>query len=65
MALDIGRIAYQAHLDYVSQYNIEQLPKWEDVGKVEQDGWRRAACAVLDYIHKCEEEMKNNPDAIG
>lgn len=52
MALDIGRIAYQAHSDHVSEDKL--LPKWENVGKVEQDAWRLAACAVLDYIHDCE-----------
>jgi hypothetical protein len=40
-------------------------PKWEDVGKVEQDAWRHAAVAVLDYIHQCEEDMKKDPDLIG
>ncbi len=65
MALDIGRIAYQARIDYVSQFNRELHPKWEEIGKIEQDAWRLAACAVLNHSRKCEEEMKNNPDAIG
>ena len=64
MALDIGRIAYDAHDKYVSQHNREMRSKWEDVGKVEQDAWRHAAVAVLDCIHQCEEDMKKDPDFL-
>lgn len=60
MAIDIGRIAYQTHSDYVELHNGKPFSKWEEVGKVEQDAWRHAACAVLDYIQKCEEDMNNN-----
>jgi hypothetical protein len=65
MAIDIGRIAYDKYaekVDYIN-YNGKNLPKWEDLGKVGQDAWRHAACAVLDYMHQCEEDMKE--DLIG
>lgn len=53
MAIDIGRIAYQKYSDEVN----EDLPKWETIGKVKQDGWRAAAVAVLQYIDKERESL--------
>jgi hypothetical protein len=52
MAIDIGRIAYQAYVENKdgSSYYETKLTKWEDLGKVECDAWRHAACAVLQYI---------------
>lgn len=57
MAIDIGRIAYQAYCDYVN----DELDKWEHLGKLEQDGWRHASVAVLKYIG----EEQNKKDLIG
>jgi hypothetical protein len=53
MAIDIGRIAYQAYLSSKG----EDLPRWEDLGKIGQDAWRHAACAVLDYIDEEREKL--------
>ena len=55
MAIDIGRIAYEKWQSC--------LPKdyptsaWEMVGKVQQDAWRAAAVAVLQYIDKERESL--------
>ena len=58
MAIDIGRIAYQAHVDHLAkEVPIDtSLYKWEDLGKLHQDAWRHAACAVLQYIDKSMRE---------
>jgi hypothetical protein len=52
MALDIGRIAFQAHQDYLNKVNYREPELWEEIGKERQDAWRQAACAVLEYIDK-------------
>jgi hypothetical protein len=61
MALDIGRIAFEAYATSVrhTTYQGNTMPKWEALDKDAQDGWRHAACAVLDYMERSEEEMKN------
>jgi len=52
MAIDIGRIAFEAYGVSVGgkTYNGKDIPKWEDVGKKVQDAWRAAAVAVLQYV---------------
>ena len=52
MAIDIGRIGYQAYLD---QLGATHLPPWEKIGKTQQDAWRHAGVAILQYIKKEEE----------
>ncbi len=52
MAIDIGRIGYQAYLE---QLNATHLPPWEKIGKVQQDAWRHAGVAILQYIKKEED----------
>lgn len=59
MAIDIGRIAYQAYTESM----LNQMPrictlKWEDIGKIEQDAWRHAAVAVLQYIDKERKQLE-------
>lgn len=59
MAIDIGRIAFQAYRDQVGciTYDGKVIPPWEEVGKKVQDGWRAAAVAVLQYIDQERERM--------
>ena len=60
MAIDIGRIAYQAYDDYINK-NVPCHPlKWEDLGKVPQDAWRHAAVAVSQYLEECRKEMEED-----
>lgn len=47
MGIDIGLIAYQAYRNNRSDIT---LPDWNQLGKLEQDAWRAAAIAVLQYI---------------
>lgn len=65
MAIDIGLIAFQAYNDQVGgkTFDGKDIPKWGDVGKKVQDGWRAAAVAVLQYLDQCKEDMEN--DVIG
>jgi hypothetical protein len=67
MAIDIGRIAYQAYANNVDNisYHGNPLPKWEDLGKIAQDAWRHAAVAVSQYIDKSRKDLEENPDAVG
>ena len=57
--IDIGRIAYQAYVESKdgSSYYETKLTKWEDLGKKEQDAWRKAACAVLEYVDQAKKDM--------
>jgi len=59
MALDIGRIAFEAYAESVGgkTYDGKDIPKWESVGKTVQDGWRHAAVAVSQYLNKCKSDM--------
>lgn len=67
MAIDIGRIAYQAYAEGVDNiaHNGNQLPKWEGLGKISQDAWRHAAVAVSQYLDQCREEMEEDPEIVG
>jgi hypothetical protein len=67
MAIDIGRIGFEAYAKQVGgkTYDGKDIPKWEDVGKVVQDGWRAAGVAVLQYIDKERERMANGDDSEG
>jgi hypothetical protein len=68
MAIDIGRIAYQAYSDAI-QKTSKSVDKdylyWEDLHKEECDSWRHAAVAVLKYIEESKRQMEENPDLIG
>jgi hypothetical protein len=56
--IDIGRIAYQNYIDHLSTCSsLTGFDKWEDIGKLQQDGWRKAAVAVLQYIDKSKDDM--------
>lgn len=67
MAIDIGRIAYQAYVESIDggSYYDTKLTKWEDLGQPGQNAWRHAAVAVSQYLDKCRKEMEENPEAIG
>jgi hypothetical protein len=66
MAIDIGRIAYQAYVDQLVEHDVSAAPdKWEDVGKFRQDAWRHAAVAVLQYIRKEQELLDSGSDLEG
>lgn len=56
MALDIGRIAFEAWSEDID----DQPSKWEALNKKHQDAWRHAAVAVLKYIDSC----KDLPDDV-
>lgn len=49
MAIDIGRIAFQAHENYINKDNLREPELWEEIGKERQDAWRSAAVAVLQF----------------
>jgi hypothetical protein len=62
MAIDIGLIAFNAYRDgmnYIS-FSGDYIPEWKDVGQTEQNAWRVAAVAVLDYIDKEREDFEND-----
>ena len=61
MAIDIGRIAHTAYRNCDGKL-VKDI-RWEDLGKAEQDAWRHAACAVLDYIDQAKQDMED--DVIG
>ena len=54
MAVDIGRIAFQAYAKSVNNetFDGKQIPSWEKVGQKIQNGWRAAAVAVLQQVDK-------------
>ena len=54
MALDIGRIGFEAYSVSVGgkTYDGKDIPKWEDVGQRVQDAWRAAGIAILQYIDR-------------
>lgn len=54
MAIDIGRIAFQAYKDEANTVTSN----WEDLDKRHQDAWRKAAIAVLQYI----DSQKSEPE---
>lgn len=55
MALDIGRIAFMAYQESLSQ----DSPKWEELDKPNQDAWRTAAIAVSVYLDEEEQARKD------
>lgn len=57
MALDVGRVAYEAYVKEMDLFSIEMFLPWEELTKVQQDGWRSAAVAVLQYIDKEQKNM--------
>ena len=61
MAIDIGRINYQAYCDQLK----DNLPKWEEIGQKQQDAWRHSAVAVLQYIREAQKQMEEDPELIG
>ncbi len=50
MAIDIGRIAFQAHEDYLNKDNYREPELWEEIGKGRQDAWRAAGVAIIQHI---------------
>ena len=61
MAIDIGRIAYEAYTSHtLTSQNIrgDKLRKWEEIGQ-EQNAWRHAACAVLKYIDQAKQDIED------
>ncbi len=65
MAIDIGLIAFQAYSKQVGgkTFDGKDIPRWGEVGKTVQDGWRAAAVAVLQYIDQERERMsKEDPN---
>lgn len=60
MAVDIGRTNYQAYAKYVSENSKEKfvMVKWEQLSRVEMDGWRHSAVAVLQQIDKEREDSE-------
>lgn len=65
MAIDIGRIAYQAYVDNLLCMQGFPLP-WEELNKFNQDAWRKIGVAVLqgDDFNKSitfEEVVKEKP----
>lgn len=62
MAIDIGRIAFQAYSDEMGgkTYDGKDIPKWENVGQKVQDAWRAAGVAVLRYIDDERKQLKKD-----
>jgi hypothetical protein len=60
--IDIGRMAFQAHEDFINKDNYRELELWEEIGKERQDAWRHAACAVLQYLDELKEQ---DPEVVG
>lgn len=54
--IDIGRVAYEAYV--VNLNTVLKLgfyvPKWEHIGKDQQDSWRAAACGVWRALEAAE-----------
>ncbi len=69
MAIDIGRIAYQTFHKklYPNDISHPNHPSnlWENLGKWEQDAWRSAAVAVLQYIDEEKERCEKDPEYVG
>ena len=56
--IDIGRIAYQSYIEHLTSDEYKKWgEKWEEIGKLQQDAWRKAACAVLEYIDQSKAEL--------
>jgi hypothetical protein len=64
MAIDIGRIAYQAYCENIYDGTCcDVMPlDWKDLGKRGQDAWRHAAVAVLQYIDKERRQLEIDKD---
>ena len=66
MAIDIGRIAYEKYCASLLEQECDcDLEKWEKIGQTEQNAWRQAAVAVLQYIDESRKQMKEHPELIG
>ena len=52
MAIDIGRIAYEAFQKVIngSKHPAFNIPSWEYLSKIDQDAWRHAAVAVIHHM---------------
>lgn len=64
MAIDIGLIAYSAYCKSL-QVDPSELLTWQELGPNGRNAWRHAACAVLDYMDQCKEDMEKDPPVIG
>lgn len=60
MAIDIGRIAFEKFYTELYPRPVAEgkFTKWENIGKREQDAWRSAAVAVLQYIDKERKDLE-------
>ena len=65
MAIDIGLIAFNKFYDVLTDNDKDHLPKWKELGKVQQDAWRAAAVAVLQHIDEAKKQMEEHPELIG
>jgi hypothetical protein len=62
MALDIGRVAYEAYAQHIKETLIGECKfeaPWEDMGKISQDAWRKAGVAVEQYLEQAKKDMDN------
>jgi hypothetical protein len=60
MAVDIGRVAYQAFYKKLYPNDAPNHPSdnWGSLMQWEQDAWRHAAVAVLQQIDKEREDLE-------
>jgi hypothetical protein len=66
MAIDIGRIAYQAYVNQIKKARgSARFLKWSDLNKEECDAWRSVGIAVMQHMDECQKQMEENPELIG
>ena len=55
---DYGKIAWEAYAEAVggTTFDDKPLPKWEDLGQRQKDGWGAAASAVLNAAPETPDE---------
>jgi hypothetical protein len=61
MAIDIGRMAYEAYVKnmYGGSCYEAKVVEWKDLGKRGQDAWRHAAVAVSQYLDQAKQDMED------
>lgn len=62
MAMDIGRIGYEAYNQKLEQEypiaDLAMLPsRWEDLPPIIQDAWRTAGVAIIQHVEEEREDM--------
>lgn len=61
MAIDIGRIAYQAYVEKMMRtHSLDYFCRWEGLMQREKDAWRHAAVAVLQYIDQAKQDIEDD-----